>query len=101
MPQVLCDDTHQYRCSLDMYAAQKRARCQHRRNHAQPPLLCYVQAAIQPSPAQKAAMIMAFQDMVTSTQALFPSQPASLRTELDGAAGPAALASDAIPVRPL
>ena len=41
-------------------------------------------------------MIMAFQDMATSTQALFPFLPVCLKTEPD--AGLAALASDAIPV---
>ena len=43
-------------------------------------------------------MIMAFHDMARSTQALFPSQPANVKTEPEDAAGPAALASDAIPV---
>ncbi len=81
-----------------LYATEEGARHPHCRCHAQSSDVSCLQAAIRPSPAQKAAMIMAFQDMATSTQALFPVLPVCLKTEPD--AGLAALASDAIPVSP-
>ena len=56
---------------------------------------------MQPSPAQKTAMIAAYHDMVASSRDLFPSQSASLSGEAgqQGAAGIADEAPDAIPVR--
>jgi len=83
------------RCSC-LYAIKDGVFYPQCRDHVQAPDVSCLQAAIRPSPAQKAAMIVAFQDMATSTQALFPVLLVCLKTEPD--AGLAALASDAISV---